>query len=174
MSKHENHDHNGHGEVTVETLSTPLLRVKPAPLGRRVGAGVVDSFIIGLVWGILAVLFRQDVRTATQNFWLWTSLALLAFLYYSALEWFFSATGGKSLLKLIVLDTDGDPCSLGASLKRNLFRFIDWLPALYVLAAVVVLVTPNRQRIGDIIASTIVTKAPEKDINPPPAPFLFH
>ena len=66
MSKHENHDHNRHGEVTVETLSTPLLRVKPAPLGQRVGAGVVDSFIIGLVWGILAVLFRQDVRTATQ------------------------------------------------------------------------------------------------------------
>jgi uncharacterized RDD family membrane protein YckC len=36
------------------------------------------------------------------------------------------------------------------------------------------IVSSDRQRIGDLVARTIVTRAPEKDINAPPAPFLFH
>lgn len=174
MSEHDHHNHEPHGEITVETLSTPPLRMKPAPLGRRIAAGIIDSLIIGLVWTILGIASHQDLATVTRNYWPLTSLAFLTFVYYFVLEWISSATVGKALLKLIVVDKDGDTCSIGASLKRNLLRFIDWLPLLYIARTVVVLVSSDRQRIGDLIARTTVTKTPEKDINPPPAPFLFH
>ena len=83
-------------------------------------------------------------------------------------------TIGKILVKLRVVETSGDPCSFGGSFKRNILRFVDWLPAFYILAAVLLFVSHERQRLGDMVAKTIVTTAPEKDINPPPAPFLFH
>jgi uncharacterized RDD family membrane protein YckC len=174
MGQHEGHDHEPHRELTVETLSTPPLRVKPAPLGLRLAAGIIDSTIVALIWASLGIGFHQDVTpTAQDPLWL-ASLALITFVYYFILEWVFSASIGKRLLKLVVLSKDGDPCSLDASLKRNLLRFLDWLPICYAAAIIVIIVSSDRQRIGDLIARTIVTRAPEKDINPPPAPFLFH
>lgn len=64
--------------------------------------------------------------------------------------------------------------SLSMRIKRNLFRFVDWLPFLYIFAIASGMASHERQRLGDRVASTIVTLAPTKDINPPPAPFLFH
>ncbi len=177
MSKHEEHgNHADHKEITIETMSTPPPRILPAPLLRRSAACVVDSAIIAVVYVALIVVSQSSTM-------LWkipTSLAeaayliSLTFVYYFVQEGFFSATIGKSILRLRVLSKDGEPCSTGASFKRNLFRFLDWLPLLYVLAGVAVLTSPKRQRIGDRIAGTVVANAPEKDINPPPAPFLFH
>lgn len=174
MGEHEDQDHAPHRELTVKTLATPPLRIKAAPLNRRLAAGIIDSIIVVLMWASLGIGFRQDVAPTVQDYWWLASLALVTFLYYFILEWIFSATVGKRLLKLVVLDRDGDPCSVGASLKRNLFRFLDWLPLFYVAAIIAILISSNRQRIGDLIARTIVTGAPEKGTNPPPAPFLFH
>ena len=81
---------------------------------------------------------------------------------------------GKFALRIRVTTLEGDPCSFGAAFVRNLVRFIDWLPMLYILGTVSVLMSAKRQRLGDRLAKTVVSPAPEKDINPPPAPFLFH
>jgi uncharacterized RDD family membrane protein YckC len=95
-------------------------------------------------------------------------LILPPLLYYFLLEWRFSTTIGKRLLNLMVVDKDGHRCSLVASLKRNLFRFIDWLPAFYIVAAVMIWRSSDRQRLGDRIARTIVTETPEREANPLP------
>ncbi len=181
MSRHNEHEgHTDHEEISIETLSTPPTEIIPAPLLSRFIAGVVDSCIIALLWVVF--LIAGQGFTA---FWAMTGatsmtpvamayLVTITFAYYFVLEGIFATTIGKSLLKLCVLGKDGEPCSLGASFKRNLLRFLDWLPLLYVVAVIVILTSRDRQRIGDRLAATIVTKAPEKDINPPPAPFLFH
>jgi hypothetical protein len=39
---------------------------------------------------------------------------------------------------------------------------------------IAIVLSADRQRIGDRFAHTIVTDEPERDINPPPVPFLFH
>ena len=77
-------------------------------------------------------------------------------------------------MKLCVVGVNGDPCSLGESALRNLFRIIDWLPFCYLLGIGFLLISEKRQRAGDKIAHTIVTTAPERDKTPPPTPFLFH
>jgi uncharacterized RDD family membrane protein YckC len=101
-------------------------------------------------------------------------IVIVGFVYYFLLEAIFATTVGKSMLKLRVLGTDGDPCSWSASFKRNLLRLVDWLPFLYIVGILGILTSREKQRVGDRVAGTIVTTAPEKDINPPPAPFLFH
>jgi uncharacterized RDD family membrane protein YckC len=165
-----------HAGITVETLSSPTVQIKPASLVKRTLAGILDSIVLVAIWGAIVFSHRQGFSTGIE--W-WTSplfayLAVLVFVYYFFLEGLLSATLGKLLLGLRVYDKNGDMCSFGASLRRNIFRFVDWSPFLYIVGVVAILVSRDRQRIGDRIAGTIVSNAPEKDINPPPAPFLFH
>jgi uncharacterized RDD family membrane protein YckC len=172
--------HHDHEEISIETLSTPPIRIYPAPLTRRIVAGAIDSFAVFLLWltliGEWGNLSISWVTASVGSVPAITLAYLVAttFVYYFVLEWIFASTIGKWLLRLRVVGKDGDPCSLGASLKRNLLRFLDWLPLFYIIATLCILISHDRQRLGDRVASTIVTKVPEKDINPPPAPFLFH
>jgi uncharacterized RDD family membrane protein YckC len=139
-------------------------------------AGVIDSLVLGVAWLIFSFASRKNPIQfpALLDYSSAALLVLLCFIYYFAFEGLFSSTVGKSLVGLMVLEKDGDVCSFQASFRRNLLRFVDWLPFLYILGAIAVVMSTKRQRIGDRVAGTIVTKAPEKDLNPPPAPFLFH
>ena len=101
-------------------------------------------------------------------------LFLMSFLYYFATEGLFSVTLGKRVMKIRVVGVDGDPCTITESALRNLFRVIDWLPFGYIVGIGFLSITNKKQRVGDKVAHTIVTLAPERDRNPPPAPFLFH
>jgi len=166
----EKEHHAEHRDISIETLSTPPLDIEPAPLSKRTIAALLDSVIIGL-FGIPAFTLQASGHAIIGTT---VYMLIVGFLYYFLLEGLFACTIGKSLLKLRVLGTDGDPCSWSASFKRNVLRFLDWLPFFYIIGEISILASHNRQRVGDRVAATIVTMAPEKDRNPPPAPFLFH
>jgi uncharacterized RDD family membrane protein YckC len=174
MVEGSDHDQYEHREITIESLASPPIQVNPAPQVKRFAAAIIDTLIVAGVWLVLAALGRNPLNQVSIDFLSGLYIAVLAFVYYFVLEWIFAATVGKFLLKLWVLGLDGDPCTFSASLKRNLLRFVDWLPALYLLGGIAIAASPKRQRIGDRVASTIVVRVPEKDQNPPPAPFLFH
>jgi len=169
---HETNEPSHDNEVTIETLKTPPLELRPAPLWKRVPAALVDSIIVGAAW--ISLLSRF-----TKGFWEQPIpgvgyLATITVLYYVIQEATFASTIGKHLLKLRVVGSGGDPASTREALIRNVLRLLDWLPLLYILGLVTIALSSKRQRLGDIAAGTVVTPAPEKDINPPPAPFLFH
>jgi uncharacterized RDD family membrane protein YckC len=172
----KSHEHDDHKEVTIETLSTPPVHVAPAPLQKRFAAGLVDSVLLTAFWA--AFLGTSGMGFAfteiTSVYFGVGYFVLLVFSYYFLLEWLFAASIGKWLFKLRVFGTDGELCSMNASLLRNLVRFVDWLPSFYLIGLLSLVVSRDRQRIGDRVASTVVSLAPAKDINPPPAPFLFH
>src|SRR4051812_25140617 len=72
--------------------------------------------------------------------------------------------GGRTLGKRaaglrVVLDT-GAPIGLRASLIRNLIRLVEGFALMYVPAMISVLATGNNQRLGDLAAGTLVTRAP--------------
>jgi uncharacterized RDD family membrane protein YckC len=169
-ANHPTHDHED--EITVETLKTPRLRIQPAPIRRRVLAAFLDSSIVGVICALVLLwLHKPSLRPLTTSA---ESLVAITLLYYFIQESVFASTIGKHILGLRVVGSGGDPVSVRESLIRNLLRIIDWLPVLYLLGAASIAKSSKRQRLGDIGAGTIVTLAPEKDINPPPAPFLFH
>jgi uncharacterized RDD family membrane protein YckC len=70
--------------------------------------------------------------------------------------WFGGATPGKKFLGLIVLQADGTPVRLPASLIRNLLRGVDFLPFAYGFGLLSMLINRDFQRLGDIAAGTVV------------------
>ena len=174
MSQHpdSNQPDADHKEVTVETLRTPPLRISPAPILKRLTACLADSAIVGLIWAVMSFASHQQFGRhlpVDAGY-----LALVTFAYYFLQEWLLSFTLGKRLVRLWVVGRTGDPLSIRESLIRNMIRFIDWLPAAYVLGGIFMAASGDRRRLGDVAAKTVVTPMPKKDINPPPAPFLFH
>lgn len=138
---------------------------------KRVIAALIDSLIVTVAW--LSLVSGIHQKFADESL-VGLEYLVLVFLYYVFLESAFASTVGKHLLGLRVLGSSGDPVSLRESLVRNLLRLVDWLPLFYLLGVISIVISEKKQRLGDLATGTVVALAPEKDINPPPAPFLFH
>jgi uncharacterized RDD family membrane protein YckC len=69
-------------------------------------------------------------------------------------------TLGKRLLRLRVVDEQGLPLRFPQLALRNLLRLVDALPLLYLLGGICVVISPRRQRLGDLAAGTLVVRLP--------------
>ena len=85
-------------------------------------------------------------------------------LFYGMLaEWFWRGqTLGKRLLGLRVMEASGLRLKPAQIIVRNLLRFIDLLPAFYLVGGASCVLTKRRQRLGDIAAGTIVIRTEER------------
>jgi uncharacterized RDD family membrane protein YckC len=87
---------------------------------------------------------------------------VIATVYMMLAEWLWRGqTVGKRLLRLRVVDAAGLRLEPSQVIVRNLMRFIDGLPALYLLGGITCLVSRHRQRLGDLAAGTVVIRAPK-------------
>ena len=86
--------------------------------------------------------------------------------YFFALESGSGQTLGKRAMKLRVVSADGTPASMEQIAKRTVVRILDG----HIVGLIVMLATgERRQRLGDIVAGTIVTEAgPESGPAPTP------
>jgi len=57
-----------------------------------------------------------------------------------------------------VVKEDGSPCDFGSALVRSILRIVDSLPAIYILGIILIAATEKKQRLGDMLAKTIVVK----------------
>jgi len=144
--------------VTPEGVSFPLHLA--SPLVRSVAWMVDVSLIAAVIWALLNLLnpflvVMPDIAIA------FTLLALFAVElgYFILFEWLWKGrTLGKRLLGLRVMDAAGLDLSFHQVVVRNLLRFIDWLPRIYLLGGIVSLLSPRYQRLGDLAAQTIVVR----------------
>jgi uncharacterized RDD family membrane protein YckC len=67
-------------------------------------------------------------------------------------------TPGKRWNGLRVVRDGGQPIGLLASAARNLLRLVDWLPSCYLVGIISILVSAKNQRLGDIVAGTVVVR----------------
>ena len=113
----------------------------------------------------------------------WGVVLLTAFFVEWLLPAWFEAqmggqTPGKRLFGLAVLNDDGTPLRWPGALTRNLLRAVDFLPFLYALGLVTMLLNRDFKRLGDLAAGTVVVylstaadaarKIPEAAPIPPP------
>ena len=91
------------------------------------------------------------------------------------LAWFYNvgfemtkkaATPGQRAVGLKVASVSGGPVRLPQSLIRNLLRFVDMLPLFYLFGIVCCLFTRRFQRLGDLVADTVVVYADPVIRNP--------
>jgi uncharacterized RDD family membrane protein YckC len=78
--------------------------------------------------------------------------------YFWVLETLWSRTLGKYFQGLIVRKLDGSRCDWKAALIRSALRVVEVNPLLLggIPAGIVVISTPRKQRIGDLLAGTLV------------------
>ena len=157
------------------SLPPPSGYVPPSPLadlGSRIVAGIVDYIIIGIIAGILAIFTL--VPWALSAPWMmggfgaaWLGglfgilglMWLLWLIYFTYFEGTSGQTIGKRVTHIRVIKEDGSKCDLGSALVRNILRIVDHLPFLYILGIILIAATEKRQRLGDMLGRTIVTKA---------------
>ena len=71
-------------------------------------------------------------------------------------------TPGKRLFRLAVLNDDGTPVRWPGALTRNLLRAADFLPFLYGVGLLTMLMNRDFKRLGDLAAGTVVVYQAEK------------
>jgi uncharacterized RDD family membrane protein YckC len=135
-------------------------------VGRRLLAAFVDGALVffGFGFAIAAVTNNISYKPGGVEFHLegLAAVALLAlgFAYFVVLEALSGATLGKWLVGLRVRSLDGKPIGWRASVTRNLLRIVD--VGFCCVGAVFICNSPQRQRLGDRCAGTVVTRvAPE-------------
>ncbi len=142
-------------------------------LGRRIAAAIIDAFIIAVLLVIIAKTLGDEGATK-QSLWAETEgsprtiFLLLTFAYYFGTELAWAQTVGKRVMKLRVVRLDGGRLGAGPAAIRNLVRFVDALPALYIVGGITVFATGQRRaRLGDLAAKTKVV-ADDGSAPPPP------
>lgn len=141
------------------TFSLPLA----SPAARAV-AWVIDLACIAVLSALVADLLARLISVLSVG----AAMALQAIVYFVvsigygiALEWGFRGqTLGKRLLGLRVIDEHGLRLEPSQIVVRNLLRFVDALPALYLVGGLAALLSRHAQRLGDYAANTVVIRAP--------------
>ncbi len=159
-----------HGGNTID----PHLPTVHPPAARPRGAGAPVRFLaIVADLAVLSALFFPTTRLVKGTWimstadhawvrgWLVTDPLCIAFLvvmflYFVLFEAFMGATPGKWVLSLRVVGAGGSPPGLRKALVRNVLRLVDGLPAVGILAAVLIATSSDRTRLGDRIAGTRV------------------
>lgn len=153
----------------------------PAGIVPRLGAWLIDLMVRLVIMLIVAVLTGLLYRTGKGIY----------LIIFFVVEWFYPVlfevyrqgqTIGKKYFGIKVCQLDGMAIGWRSSMIRNLLRVADFAPMMFVSAAISMLFSTKNQRIGDMVAGTMVVyvvhEKTTSDIAPqkartPTLPLLF-
>src|SRR5437773_1559331 len=162
--------------LVIETPERVPLHFALASIGNRFIACAIDHTIqiVGLITIVIIFLVISDAadlgaRLNSAPKWVIALLVIMQFViingYFAIFEWLWSGqTPGKRWLKLRVIREDGRPISFFEAMIRNLIRVIDFMvPPFYSVGLVSVFSTARDQRVGDLVAGTVVVRERESE-----------
>jgi uncharacterized RDD family membrane protein YckC len=147
-------------DVTILTPEKTILTYRLAGLGSRVLAHFIDvvlliGTLIAITFGVLYLSIRADIVVG-QGILIFLYFAV-PIVYFVLLEGLWNGqTLGKKACGIRVRMSSGMPVTFAAALGRNLMRPADLLPGPYLLGVIAMFTNPKSQRIGDLVADTIV------------------
>jgi len=155
------------GIVTPEAV---VLDVETAGVASRVFAGMIDLAIqFGIVLGgsIVAAVMQLDSDSTRVFLILLFALVVMGYPVVSEIV-MRGRTIGKRVLGLRVVTLEGAPIRLRHAMLRMMGGLVDrYLPPLGVTGMLFVLGTSRHQRVGDLLAGTIVIRDPWRTPLPP-------
>ena len=127
---------------------------------------LMGAVALGLLWAgsWLGLLYDRLVE-APQ--WVIAVLILALFLvwsgYFAIFEWAWNGqTPGKRWLRLRVIREDGRPVTFWEAAARNVLRIFDMMPfPFYSVGLIAVFCSRRDQRVGDMVAGTVVVRERE-------------
>ena len=162
--------------LIIETPERVPLHFALASIGNRFIACAIDHAIQALALGLILIsaavlssfsFIERNISSAPK--WVFAVMVLLLFLvfagYFAFFEWIWNGqTPGKRWLKLRVIREDGRPITFWEAAVRNLLRSFDMMPVpFYSIGLISVFSTPRDQRIGDMVAGTVVVREREAE-----------
>jgi uncharacterized RDD family membrane protein YckC len=155
--------------VRITTSQNIDIDYELAGLGERILASIIDFGIFFLLY-ILFIITGISVSMGTNG----TTLVVFAIIYGVAYvfydivcEFFMNGQSvGKKVMKIKVISMDGAQPRFSQYLLRWLFRIIDFGISFGAIALVVAAISEKVQRIGDLVAGTILIRTnPRTKIN---------
>ena len=132
-----------------------MLRTCYAGEDERIYAFLIDMPII-FALSIIASLLKL-FGGFFQSFVI--SFTVFQLFYFFLMEYFFNATIGKAFFGIEVRKENFEKIDFMDAFTRNVIRFFDMLAFFYILSLILMGVTPMKQRMGDLIAGTIVARS---------------
>lgn len=148
-------------ESTIITGQFVRISQVPASIGERILAKAID-YVIQIVYLFSTIYMVDKMRLfylGDASYILFILVLYLPLLCYSLLFEVFNngQSPGKMLLNIRVVKADGTTPTLGSYLLRWLLYVVD-VPLTSGLGLLVILLTKNSQRLGDLAAGTMVIK----------------
>lgn len=152
-------------QIAINTSQNVNVNFTLAGVGERIIAFFIDSFIKGiyvfiLFWLMRSVLDYSDFTQGWDNWSVGAFIMIITFpihIYTLVLESMMEGqTFGKKLLKIKVVKIDGYQAGFGDYLMRWIFRLVDIVGCMGIVAFVTALASKNNQRLGDIATGTAV------------------
>ena len=162
--------------LIIETPERVPLHFALASIGNRFLACAIDHtiqwlalgliFLVGMVLSNVSI-FQSLFESAPK--WVRAVMLILLFLtfasYFAFFEWLWSGqTPGKRWMKLRVIREDGRPITFWEASVRNFLRVLDMFPPpFYSIGLISVFSTSRDQRVGDMVAGTVVVREREAE-----------
>ncbi len=162
--------------LIIETPERVPLHFALASIGNRFIACAIDHalqftaiIIMIIAFTLVANYSSLGEQLSNAPKWVKAILIVIVFLivsgYFAFFEWIWNGqTPGKRLLKLRVIREDGRPVTFWEASVRNLLRTFDMMPApFYSIGLVSVFISTSDQRVGDMVAGTVVVREREAE-----------
>lgn len=163
-------------QLSIDTPELVSLEYPVAGIGSRAIACLIDYAIQmvagGLILTLLALIATMvpsspaasggsGSKSSPSDAWATAIAFLIIFVfqwgYFTLFEAFWNGrTPGKRLLRLRVMQQNGRSIGFLDALTRNLLRVVDGIPGFYLVGLIAVFSTRRSQRLGDLVAGTII------------------
>ena len=141
-------------QMPVETPECVRMTFRIAGPASRLGAYLIDTALrAGIVLGMGMLLSYAGIIPWGLMLVIWFGIEWFYFAFCEAM--FDGRTVGKHVMGLRTIQKYGYPVSWWSALTRNFLRAADWW-IFYGVALVSMMVTRRCQRLGDLVAGTVV------------------
>src|SRR5438067_5570097 len=161
--------------LIIETPERVPLHFALASIGNRFLTCAFDHALQTLAFALLYIILI-NLRSvfnlggmAAASKWVLVLLIIVGFIiwtsYFIIFEWRWNGqTPGKRWLKLRVIREDGRPITFWEAAVRNLLRIFDIMPfPFYSIGLICVFANARDQRVGDLVAGTVVVREREAE-----------
>jgi len=126
-----------------------------ATIGNRLVAGILDLIVASIVMIIVLLGLSTIGIVGLQIGAVLSSFGI--FIYFIAFESLWNGqTLGKKALGIQTRMADGTPLTVPAAFFRAMLIPADYLPPFFLVGMMAMFSTPKSQRIGDLLANTVV------------------
>lgn len=147
--------------ITITTSQNIELEYELGSLGDRIVGAIIDGIIkTSYIIIVMATFVFGNARILSGAYIFFIVLLALPVIFYSlGSELLLNGQSvGKKVMSIKVISLSGEQPSFSQYLNRWLFRIVDFSLSGYMVGVIMVAATERKQRLGDLIAGTVLVK----------------